>query len=101
MNLKINTMKRKGLVFLSALFLFVQLANAAVTIRYYNKDSKTHKFDVKIAGSSKTVEFGSSRTSSVTIQGGSEECVISTDCGDIKVKQGDRITIKDGCISID
>lgn len=73
---------------------------AAVTLRYYNKDSKTHTFKVKISGSTKTVEFGSSRTASVTIQGGDEEAIIYTDCGEVKVHQGDNITIKDGCITI-
>jgi len=94
-------MKRKALLLLTALFVFIQVANAAVTLRYYNKDSKTYKFKVKIAGSTKTVEFGSSKTASVTIQGGDDECIIYTDCGEVKVTQGDKITIKDGCISID
>jgi len=75
--------------------------SVAVTLRYYNKDSKTHKFKVKISGSTREVEFGSSRTASVTIQGGATECVISCSCGDVKVKGGDHITIKDGCIKVD
>jgi len=73
---------------------------AAVTLRYYNKDSKTYTFKVKISGSTTTVEFGGSRTASVTIQGGSEEAVITCECGDVKVKQGDNIEIKDGCITV-
>lgn len=82
------------------LLTFVLSANASVYLRYYNKDSKTYKFEVKIAGSTKTVEFGSSRTSSVTIQGGSEKAEIKTECGWITVSDDDRIEIKDGCISI-
>ncbi len=74
---------------------------AAVTVRYYNKDSKDHVFKVKISGSTRIVEFGSSRTSSVTIQGGASECVIHCECGDVKVKGGDHITIKNGCITVD
>lgn len=93
-------MKRKLFLVCLSLFVFIQLASAAVTLRYYNKDSKTHKFEVRIAGSTKTVEFGSSRTSSVTIQGGSEECIIYTKCGEVTVRQGDNITIKDGCITV-
>tara|TARA_B100000678_G_C18081799_1_gene451032 strand:+ start:336 stop:626 length:291 start_codon:yes stop_codon:yes gene_type:complete len=85
----------------SVLFFCTMVVNAAVTIRYYNKDSKTHKFEVKIAGSSKTVEFGSSRTSTVTIQGGDDEAQIKTDCGWVTVKDDAHITIKDGCIEID
>ncbi|TPN87280.1 hypothetical protein [Aquimarina algicola] len=85
-------------------FVFLLLAtfsiHANVYLRYYNKDSKTHKFEVKIAGSTKTVEFGSSRTSSVTIQGGSEKAEIKTDCGWITLSDDDKIEIKDGCITI-
>ncbi|MFN6946928.1 MAG: hypothetical protein ACK4ND_18430 [Cytophagaceae bacterium] len=89
--------------FLSVVFLVafvVYVANAAVSLRYYNKDSVTHVFSVKIGGSSSKVEFGSSRTASVTIQGGSEEAIISCNCGDVKVRQGDSIEISNGCITI-
>lgn len=87
------------LVLVLSMFSLASFAN--VTLRYYNKDSKTHKMDVKISGSSKTVEFGSSRTSSVTIQGGGNEAYIETSCGRIKVKDGDKIVIKNGCITIE
>lgn len=87
-----------SLIFIS-LFSIASL-KAAVTIRYYNKDSETHKMEVKMSGSTKSVEFGSSRTSSVTIQGSSTTCTIITDCGSIEVKDGDSIEIKDGCITI-
>lgn len=91
---------KKFLLTIVAFFLVVSVISANVTIRYYNKDSKTHKMTVKIAGSSKTVEFGSSRTASVTIQGGSSECVIETSCGSITVKDGATIEIVDGCIKV-
>jgi hypothetical protein len=91
---------KKFLLTIAAFFLAVSLISANVTIRYSNKDSKTHKMNVKIAGSSKTVEFGSSRTATVTIQGGSSECVIETSCGKITVKDGATIEIVDGCIQV-
>lgn len=94
-------MKKRFFLTIAALLLVVSIIEAAVTIRYENKDSKTHKMEVKIAGSSRTVEFGSSRTASVTIQGGSSECIIKTSCGEVKVKDGDRIVIKDGCIKVE
>lgn len=94
-------MKKKIFLTIAAMFAMVTLIQAAVTIRYENKDSKTHKMEVKIAGSSKTVEFGSSRTASVTIQGGGSECIIKTSCGEVKVKDGDRVIIKDGCIKVE
>lgn len=95
-------MKKLASLILTGLFMLTLVAtvDAAVTIRYYNKDSKTHKMTVKISGSSKTVEFGSSRTASVTIQGSGTEAEIETSCGKIKVKDGDNIEIKDGCITI-
>jgi hypothetical protein len=91
---------KRFLLTISAIFLVVAMMSASVTIRYYNKDSKTHTMKVKIAGSTKTVEFGSSRTASVTIQGGSSECVIETSCGKVTVKDGQSIEIVDGCIKV-
>jgi hypothetical protein len=75
-------------------------AEAKVYISFYNKDSETHKFKVRIGGMDKEVEFGNSRTSSVTIQGGGDVCVIETKCGKIEVKDGAKVEIKDGCIKI-
>lgn len=88
-------------VFLIMLFLAISfIADAAVSLRYQNKDSEEHVFDVKIGGSSTTVKFAKSGTGSITIQGGSEEAEIKTDCGWVKVSDDDNITIKDGCITI-
>lgn len=72
----------------------------ALTIRYQNKDSKSVTFKVKIDGSTKEVTFDGSKTSSVTIQGGATEAVIITSCGEVKIKTGANIEIKDGCIKI-
>jgi hypothetical protein len=90
---------KKLLTLAFAVLLTVSTSFAAVTIRYYNKDSKEYTFKVKMDGSSKEVTFGGSRTASVTIQGGGTKCIISTPCGDIEIKDGANITIKDGCIS--
>lgn len=92
---------KKGLLLLGALFFLASSVNAGIYIKYYNKDSKTHEFEVKTCGSKKSVEFGSSRTSSVTIQSGCDEAIIYTSCGEVKVKDGDKVTIKDGCITIE
>lgn len=82
-----------GVIFVSTVLL------AGVTLRYYNKDSSNLTFDAKICGSSTTVTFGSSRTSSVTIQGCSK-ATIFTKCGKVEVNDGDNIEIKDGCIKV-
>ena len=73
---------------------------AAVSIRYYNKDSVDHKFSVKMNGSTKSVEFGKSRTATTTIQGSDKKALIMTKCGEIEVEDGARIEIKNGCIKI-
>lgn len=80
--------------------LFLSMAANALTIRYYNKDSKDYEFEVKCNGSTKSVEFDASKTSSTSIQSCSK-AVIKTECGEVEVSDGDKITIKDGCITID
>lgn len=93
-------MKKKIGLLAAALVLFVTTVNAGVYIKYYNKDSKTWKFEVKIGGSTRTVEFGSSRSAAVTIQGGGDSAEIKTECGWVKIDTNSKIEIKDGCIKI-
>ncbi len=93
-------MKRKlGFVLITLVFLQVSTF-AGVTLRYSNRDSQAYEFSVKISGSSKTVYFQKSSTTSVTIQGGSDEAVIKTSNGDVKVEDGDTIEIKNGKITV-
>jgi len=93
-------MKKRIILTAAILGFAISSAFSAITIRYYNKDSKSVTFKVKIDGSTKEVTFDGSKTSSVTIQGGSKEAVIITSCGEIKIKDGANIEIKDGCIKI-
>ena len=93
-------MKKHIIVLSMLLFLFSGIAHSSVYIKYYNADSKTYTFEVKIAGTMTTVEFGSSRTSTVTIQGGASECTVYTPCGDIRLSNDVKITIRNGCITI-
>ena len=93
-------MKKQCLAIFALSALMAQNLHASVNIRYYNKDSQTHQMDVKISGSSKTVKFGGSQTSSVTIQGGSSKAEIKTSCGTVTVESGDNIEIKNGCIKV-
>jgi hypothetical protein len=83
---------------LSTLVLVAIAAQSAVTVRYLNRDSKAYTFKVKIDGSYKEVTFDASKTSSVTIQGGATECIVYTNCGEVTLKGGDSIEVKDGCI---
>jgi hypothetical protein len=75
--------------------------HAGIYIKYYNKDSKTHKMEVKTCGTKKTAEFRSSTSGVVTIQSGCDDAVIYTSCSEVKVSDGDKVSIKDGCITID
>lgn len=92
---------KKLLISFFALFLVLTMnLQAAVTLRYYNKDSQKHTMKVKMSGSSKEVTFDASKTASVTIQGSSTEAIIETSSGKVTVKDGDKIEIKDGKITI-
>ncbi|AUP81531.1 hypothetical protein C1H87_04390 [Flavivirga eckloniae] len=78
----------------------VEKAVFGITLRYYNKDSKDYEFKVKSCGSTTKVKFGKSRTASVTIQTGCSDAIIYDNCKEVEVKKDDKITIKDGCITI-
>ena len=79
--------------------LFSVSAFAAVTVRYYNKDSTAYTWDAVCSGTHLTVTFDSSRTSSTTIQG-SGPCTVKTDSGEVTLSDGANIEIKDGKITI-
>jgi ribosomal protein S27E len=85
---------KKTFLFLSAAMLTAS-AFAGTTLRYYNEDSKDYKLKVTTCGNHTEVEFDHSKTTSVTIQGCSD-AVISTPSGDLKVKDGDKVHIKNG-----
>lgn len=74
-------------------------AAAAVTVRYYNKDSRAHTFSAKCRGSSYALAVNGSTTGSSTIQGGSP-CAVSHAGGTVELKGGENIEIKDGRISV-
>lgn len=93
-------MKLKTAV-LSVAFLFVAHIASAFTIDYYNKDSKKHVMEVKSNGSTQKVEFNSSTTGATSIQTSASEVEINTSCGWVKVKNGAKVVIKDGCITVE
>jgi hypothetical protein len=85
----------------TAAFLLVTVIANAFTISYYNKDSKNYTMEVKSNGSTQKVEFSSSTSGSASIQTSASEVEIKTQCGWVKVKNGAKITIKDGCIKVE
>ena len=84
---------------LTTTFLVGTVASAAVTVRYSNKDSKSYEWKAKCSGSGYTVKFKASTTGSTTIQG-SSPCEVETPKGKVTLKGGEKITIKDGKITI-
>jgi hypothetical protein len=88
-------------LFLSAAFLLVTTIASAFTIDYYNKDSQKYTMEVKSNGSTQKVEFSASTTGATSIQTSASEVEIKTSCGWVKVKNGAKITIKDGCIKVE
>jgi phosphoribosylformylglycinamidine (FGAM) synthase-like amidotransferase family enzyme len=93
-------MKLKTII-LSAAFLLVANLASAFTIRYYNNDSKNHTMEVRSNGSTQKIEFTSSTTGSTSVQTSASEIEIRTECGWVKVKDGAKISIKNGCIKIE
>ena len=96
---KSKLMKLSTLV-LSMAFLLVSTIASAFTIDYYNKDSKNHVMEVRSNGSTQKVEFTSSTTGATSIQTSASEVEINTSCGWVKVKNGAKVVIKDGCITV-
>lgn len=87
--------------FLSMAFLLVVNIASAFTIDYYNKDSQKYTMEVKSNGSTQKVEFNASTSGATSIQTSASEVEIKTSCGWVKVKNGAKITIKDGCIKVE
>jgi len=93
-------MKIKTLL-LSVAFLLVANMASAFTIRYYNNDSQNYTMEVRSNGSTQKIEFTSSTTGSTSVQTSASEIEIKTSCGWVKVKDGAKISIKNGCIKIE
>jgi hypothetical protein len=96
---KSKLMKLSTLV-LSMAFLLVSTIASAFKIDYYNKDSKNYTMEVRSNGSTQKVDFNSSTSGATSIQTSASEVEINTSCGWVKVKNGAKIVIKDGCITV-
>ena len=79
--------------------LFASIAYAAVTVDYYNRDSVKYEFDAVCSGSKYTVTFNASTSGATTIQG-SAPCKVAHKGGEIVLKGGEKVEIKDGVITI-
>lgn len=84
----------------SAAVLVCSAASAAITVDYENKDSKEYKWDAVCSGSKTSgVTFKGSTTSASSIQG-SAPCTVKASGGDVVLKGGEKILIKDGKVTI-
>lgn len=92
-------MKNKLFAFV-AMLLFTCSMAWAYSVPYYNKDSKTYTFEVKINGSTREITFKGSTTSTAHCPPGADYAEIKSDCGWLKVKNGQKVIIKDGCLKI-
>lgn len=92
-------MKKLSALLVLGISLFSVAADAAVTVRYYNRDSKKYTFEATCSGSHYTVTFDGSTTSSTTIQG-SAPCKVKDAGGEVTLKGGENIEIKDGRIIV-
>ncbi len=93
-------MKAKSFMIMMLFVMITQIASA-FSVRYYNKDSKTYKWEVKINGNTRTIEFRSSTTGTASVSLSGDEIEIKTECGWVTVEDGDKVIIKDGCITIE
>lgn len=92
-------MKSKLMLLIASLFLTINTA-LAFSVPYYNKDSKAYKMEVKVNGSTTTISFNGSTSGTTSVQTSSDVIEVKTDCGWVKVKNGQKVTIKDGCITL-
>lgn len=93
-------MKIKSMMIMLLFVMITQIASA-FSVRYYNKDSKTYKWEVKINGNIRSIEFRSSTTGTASVSLSGDKIEIKTDCGWVTVQDGDKVVIKDGCITIE
>lgn len=90
---------RIGTGTLLACVLLAGQANAAVTVDYQNRDSQEHVFSAKCSGSSSSITFEGNTTGAATLQG-SAPCVVQTAHGEVVLKGGEKVEIRNGVISI-
>jgi hypothetical protein len=94
-------MKNLSILFVFTLLFAFSSANAGIFIKFYNGDSNDLVCKVKSCGSTSEVKFDHCTTSTVTIQTGCSEAVLTTSCGEITLKDNMKISIKNGCIKIE
>lgn len=91
-------MKLKAIFFI-ALFLLSTVAEA-FSVKYYNRDSKTYTWEIKVNGNVREITFNASTSGTANSPSSGDECEIKCECGWVKIEKGQKIEIKDGCIKV-
>jgi len=71
----------------------------AVTVRYHNGDSQKHTFEAVCSGSRSKLVTDGNTTGSYTIQG-SGPCKVKHAGGEVTLKGGEQLEIKNGKITV-
>jgi len=80
--------------------LFAGSAFCSVTVHYDNRDDKGYIMTVKMDGEYKEVKIENGAKGTVVIKGGNNACFFVTSCGEIEVNNGDKIYVKDRCVTV-
>lgn len=96
---KYQTIMKLKIMLLVAAFLVTSIVTA-YSVPYCNKDSKTYTFKVKINGSEREMTFKGSTSGTVNCPPMADVAEIQSSCGWVKVKNGQKITIKDVYITL-
>ena len=91
-------MKIKAMLF--ALLMFGTIVAQAFSVKYYNRDSKTYTWEIKVNGNLREITFNASTSGTANSPSSGDVCEIKTECGWVTVEKGQKIEIKDGCIKI-
>lgn len=91
----------KAKMMLVGVGLFIANIASAYSVPYYNNDSESHTFEVKINGSTREITFKGSTSGTAHCPPTADIAEIKTDCGWVKVKNGQKVKIKNGCITIE
>lgn len=75
-------------------------ASAQTHLKVYNDDSVNHTYTVTACGKTSTITLAHNRTSPVVIKG-CATASIATPAGPLTVKDGDKVYIKDGKVSVE
>ena len=91
-------MKAKAVLF--ALLMLGTTIAQAFSVQYYNRDSKKYTWEIKVNGNLREITFNASTSGTANSPSSGDKCEIKCECGWVEIQKGQKIEIKDGCITI-